>query len=98
MHPNVHDVRDPLRIDLASMNSPFAFGLMNRQNKTMDYFIDALHKKQSMGKNIPNIEFGTELIKYEDKGDHVIAIVKKHNVEEEIICKYLVGCDGCHSA
>ncbi|CAG8855840.1 45638_t:CDS:2, partial [Gigaspora margarita] len=50
-------------------------------------------------KHVPNVEFDMELIKYEEKDDHVIAVVKntKSNVEEEIICQYLVGCDGVHS-
>ncbi|CAG8609018.1 3988_t:CDS:2 [Cetraspora pellucida] len=100
MYQNVHDTSNPIKIELSSMNSNFAFGLMVRQNKTMDYLIDALHKKKSMGKkNIPNVEFCTELIKYEEKDEHIIAVVKntKSNEEEEIICQYLVGCDGVHS-
>ncbi|CAG8679698.1 30034_t:CDS:2 [Gigaspora margarita] len=89
-----------LLIELSSMNSNFSFGLMNRQNKTVDYLIDALHEKKSMRKkHVPNVEFCMELIKYEEKDGHVIAVVKntKSNVEEEIICQYLVGCDGVHS-
>ncbi|CAG8820277.1 15446_t:CDS:2, partial [Cetraspora pellucida] len=96
-YQNVHD--DPIKIDLSTMDNPFAFGLLNRQNKTMDYLNDALQKKKSLGKKqVSNIEFGTELIKYEEKDDHIVAIVKKNNMEKEIICQYLVGCDGCHSA
>ncbi|KAF0539133.1 FAD binding domain-containing protein [Gigaspora margarita] len=97
---NVHDPSNPIKIELSSMNSNFSFGLMNRQNKTVDYLIDALHEKKSMRKkHVPNVEFCMELIKYEEKDDHVIAVVKntKSNVEEEIICQYLVGCDGVHS-
>ncbi|CAG8640137.1 35922_t:CDS:2, partial [Racocetra persica] len=100
IHQNVHDFHDPLKITFDSINSNFPFGLMNRQNKTEDYLRDALHKKKSMGKqNVPNVEFCMELIKYEEKDDHVIAVVKntKNNVEEEIRCQYLVGCDGVHS-
>ncbi|CAG8642001.1 10274_t:CDS:2 [Cetraspora pellucida] len=101
MYQNVHDTSNPVKIELSSMNANYAFGLIVRQNKTMDYLIEALHKKKSMGKkNIPKIEFCMELIKYEEKNDHIIAVVKntKNNAEEEIICQYLVGCDGVHSA
>ncbi|CAG8588374.1 4136_t:CDS:2, partial [Scutellospora calospora] len=97
IHQNIHD---SVKIDLSNMDSLFAFGLMNRQNKTEDYLVDALHKKKSMGmKNVPNIEFGMELLKYDEKDNHIIAVVKNVNSgkEEEIICRYLVGCDGVHS-
>ncbi|KAF0539130.1 FAD-binding monooxygenase [Gigaspora margarita] len=100
MIQNVHDPSNPNKIELSNMNSNFSFGLINRQNKTVDYLIDALHEKKSMRKkHVPNVEFCMELIKYEEKDDHVIAVVKntKDNVEEEIICQYLVGCDGVHS-
>ncbi|KAF0539126.1 monooxygenase fad-binding [Gigaspora margarita] len=99
----LQDVQDPsnaFKVDLNGMHSNFSFGLINRQTKTMEYFIDALHEKKSLRKkHVPNVEFGMELIKYEEKDDHVIAVVKntKSNVEEEIICQYLVGCDGVHS-
>ncbi|CAG8526866.1 27332_t:CDS:2, partial [Racocetra persica] len=89
------------KIDLSSMNSLFPFALMTRQNKTQDYLFDALHRKKSMGiENVPNVEFSMELIKYEEKDDHIIAIVKNINSgkEEEIICRYLIGCDGVHSS
>ncbi|CAG8670959.1 29932_t:CDS:2, partial [Gigaspora margarita] len=88
-------------LDNSSMDSLFPFALMNRQNKTQDYLIDALHQKKSMGiKNVPNVEFGMELIDYEEKDDHIIVVVKNVNSgkEEKIICSYLVGCDGVHSS
>ncbi|CAG8448289.1 9912_t:CDS:2, partial [Scutellospora calospora] len=97
-YQNIHEL---FKVDLSIMNSLFPFALMNRQNKTEDYLIDALHQKKSMGiKNVPDVEFGMELIKYEEKDDHIIAIVKNINSgkEEEIICRYLVGCDGVHSS
>ncbi|CAG8587616.1 25465_t:CDS:2, partial [Gigaspora rosea] len=97
---NVHDPSNPIKAELSNLNSNFSFGLINRQTKTMEYLIDALHEKKSLRKkHVPNVEFGMELIKYEEKDDHVIAVVKntKNKVEEEIICQYLVGCDGVHS-
>ncbi|CAG8653280.1 13937_t:CDS:2 [Dentiscutata erythropus] len=99
MHYNVHDSSNPIRFDLSSLNSSFAYGLINRQNKTEEYLIDALHKKKSMGKkNVPNIEFGMELVRYKEEENKIIAVVKNtNNVEEEITCQYLVGCDGVHS-
>ncbi|KAF0497157.1 FAD binding domain-containing protein [Gigaspora margarita] len=49
-------------------------------------------------KNIPNIEFGMELVQYKEEENQIIAIVKNtNNEEEEITCQYLVGCDGVHS-
>ncbi|CAG8705965.1 5078_t:CDS:2 [Dentiscutata erythropus] len=83
------------------MNSSFPFGLLNRQNKTEEYLLDALNKKKSMGKkNVPNVEFGMELLSYKEEEDQIIAIVKNlnNNMEEEIHCRYLVGCDGVHSS
>ncbi|KAF0539128.1 monooxygenase fad-binding [Gigaspora margarita] len=100
IHQDVHDPNNAFKAELSNMNSNFSFALMNRQNKTVDYLIDALHEKKSMRKkHVPNVEFCMELIKYEEKDDHVFAVVKntKNNVEEEIICQYLVGCDGVHS-
>ncbi|CAG8809585.1 19927_t:CDS:2, partial [Racocetra fulgida] len=85
-------IQELFKIDLSSMNSLFPFALMTRQNKTEDYLVDALHRKKSMGiENVPNVEFGMELIKCEEKDDRIIAIVKNINSgkEEEIICHYL---------
>ncbi|CAG8442071.1 4728_t:CDS:2 [Dentiscutata heterogama] len=100
IYQNTSNTSDPLKIDLTSMNTTFPFGLINRQNKTEEYLIDALHKKKSMGKkNVPNIEFGMELLSYKEEENHIIAVVKNlhNNIEEEIHCQYLVGCDGVHS-
>ncbi|CAG8652750.1 16161_t:CDS:2, partial [Dentiscutata heterogama] len=99
MYYNVHDSSNPIKVDLSSLNSSFAFGLINRQNKTEEYLIDALHKKKSIGKKyVPNIEFGMELVRYKEEENKIIAVVKNtNNVEEEITCQYLVGCDGVHS-
>ncbi|CAG8474773.1 9496_t:CDS:2 [Cetraspora pellucida] len=94
-------IHELFKFDLSSINSLFPYALMSRQNKTVDYLIDALHQKKLMGtKNVPNVEYGSELIKYEEKDDHIVAIVKNINSgkEEEIICRYLVGCDGVHSS
>ncbi|CAG8830011.1 19365_t:CDS:2, partial [Gigaspora margarita] len=89
----LQDVQNPsnaFKVDLNGMHSNFSFGLINRQTKTMEYFIDALHEKKSLRKkHVPNVEFGMELIKYEEKDDHVIAVVKKN--------KEQLGCDGVHS-
>jgi 2-polyprenyl-6-methoxyphenol hydroxylase-like FAD-dependent oxidoreductase len=44
------------------------------------------------------IHWGTELVDYEQHGDHVIARYKSD--DEDIIqisAKYIVGADGCHS-
>ncbi|CAG8559657.1 3706_t:CDS:2, partial [Scutellospora calospora] len=100
IYQNCKNTHDSTKLDLSNMDSLFPFGLLNRQNKTEEYLIDALHKKKSMGmKNVPNIEFGMELLKYDEKDDCIVAIVKNINnsKEEEIICRYLVGCDGVHS-
>ncbi|CAG8480684.1 24788_t:CDS:2 [Gigaspora margarita] len=99
IHLNFHDPSNPIKIELSNMNSSFAFGLVNRQNKTEEYLVDALHKKKSMGKkNVPNIEFGMELVRYKEEENQIIAVVKNtNNEEEEITCQYLVGCDGVHS-
>ncbi|KAF0401851.1 FAD binding domain-containing protein [Gigaspora margarita] len=97
---DVHNPSNPFKAELSNMNNNFSFALMNRQNKTVDYLIDALDEKKSTRKeHVSNVEFCMELIKYEEKDDHVIAVVKntKDNIEEEIICQYLVGCDGVHS-
>ncbi|RIB01915.1 FAD binding domain-containing protein [Gigaspora rosea] len=97
---DVHDPSNPFKAEFNDLNNNFSFALFNRQNKTVDYLIDALHEKKSTRKkHVSNVEFCMELIKYEEKDDHVIAVVKntKNNMEEEIICQYLVGCDGVHS-
>ncbi|CAG8768993.1 8653_t:CDS:2 [Dentiscutata erythropus] len=100
VYQNTSNTSDPLKIDLTNMNTTCPFGVINRQNKTEEYLIDALHKKKSMGKkNVPNVEFGMELLSYKEEENHIIAVVKNlnNNIEEEIHCQYLVGCDGVHS-
>ncbi|CAG8819761.1 7473_t:CDS:2, partial [Racocetra fulgida] len=75
LHQNVHDLSNPIKLDLSSQNSSFAFGLINRQNKTEEYLIDALYKKKSMGKkNVPNIEFCMELVRYKEEDNQIIAV------------------------
>ncbi|CAG8784250.1 4495_t:CDS:2 [Dentiscutata erythropus] len=100
VYQSTSNISNPLKVNMSSMNTTFPIGLMVRQNKTDDYLIDALHKKKSIGKkNVPNVEFGMELLSHKEENDHIIAVVKNlnNNVEEEIRCQYLVGCDGVHS-
>lgn len=44
------------------------------------------------------VERETECLGFEDKGDHVVARIKKTDGSEETYeCAYIVGCDGAHS-
>lgn len=44
------------------------------------------------------IEWNTELVGFEDKGDHVQVTLLKDGTEEQVRAVYLCGCDGAHSA
>ncbi|TIW06038.1 MAG: monooxygenase, partial [Mesorhizobium sp.] len=44
------------------------------------------------------VERGTELVAFQDKGHAVIATLSKEGQTETVVADYLAGCDGAHSA
>ncbi len=44
--------------------------------------------------------FGTDLVSFETRDDHIVSVVRPHGggPEEVVICDYLVAADGAHSA
>ena len=62
------------------------------------YTLEPLLKR--IAESDPNIDvrFGCEFVRFEDKGGHVVAHVKRiDGTEEAIVGDYLVGCDGAAS-
>ncbi|KAI8329694.1 FAD binding domain-containing protein [Chlamydoabsidia padenii] len=62
------------------------------QSNVERIFMEEIEKLQG------KIEWKTELVGYEQLGDHVVARVKNGDSDtKEISAKYIVGADGCHS-
>ncbi|MGB6407492.1 MAG: FAD-dependent monooxygenase [Planococcus donghaensis] len=72
--------------------SPFPFILSLPQDEQEEMLVDELKK---IG---VEIEWGTELSSFADKGDSVTAVLKKEGLPEESAdFEYLCGCDGASS-
>jgi 2-polyprenyl-6-methoxyphenol hydroxylase-like FAD-dependent oxidoreductase len=78
--------------EIGKGESPFPFLLIYPQDEHEKLLIDRL---QALG---VTVERGTELLGFEDLGDHVVARLKRRDGAEEICeTKYIAGCDGAHS-
>lgn len=79
-------------LSLSQIDSPFQYSLGVPQNVTEQLLYDQLKSYKA------DVERSCELVHITEKTDHIIAKVRKAGgSEEEIICKYLVACDGAHS-
>ena len=80
------------RIDLGSVATPHPYALMIPQSLTEQLLEDHLN-----GFGV-QVERGLELLDFVDRGDRVIARMRRGDgSEEKTECRWLVGCDGAHS-
>jgi 2-polyprenyl-6-methoxyphenol hydroxylase-like FAD-dependent oxidoreductase len=62
------------------------------------YTLEPLLKKIAEQDEHIDVRFGCELLRFDDKGDHVLAHIRRSNgTEETVTGNYLVGCDGASS-
>lgn len=81
------------RIDLGSVATPHPYALMIPQSLTEQLLEEHLNRFGVQ------VERGVELLDFVDRGDQVIARMRKSDgSEEKAECQWLVGCDGAHSA
>lgn len=79
-------------VDAGEEISPYPFVLVFPQDRHERLLVDRL---ESLG---VKIERQTELLSFEDKGDHVVALMKNSDGQEEsCTATYLAGCDGARS-
>lgn len=72
--------------------TPYPFTLVYPQDRHERFLIERL---LALG---VSVERETELVSFEDKGDHVVAVLKhKDGQEETCEASYLAGCDGARS-
>jgi 3-(3-hydroxy-phenyl)propionate hydroxylase len=91
---NIHiDSKEPIEIDFSVIKKPYDFILILAQDQTEAVLEEHLN---SLG---VQVEKGCELVELNEAGDDVVARVQKTNGEfEEIKSKFVIGCDGAHSA
>ncbi|WP_441234487.1 FAD-dependent monooxygenase [Bradyrhizobium sp. 930_D9_N1_4] len=79
-------------VDAGADISPYPFVLVFPQDRHERLLVERL---RALG---VEVERQTELLSFEDKGDHVVALLKHQDGREEI-CEalYLAGCDGARS-
>jgi 2-polyprenyl-6-methoxyphenol hydroxylase-like FAD-dependent oxidoreductase len=78
--------------EIGKGQSPFPFLLIYPQDEHEKLLIERL---QSMG---VTVERRTELLGFEDRGDHVVTRLKgSDGAEESCEAEYIAGCDGAHS-
>lgn len=79
-------------VDMSGVNSPFGHALMLPQSETERLLEERL---RSFG---VQVERGTELISFEDRGDEVeLTIRRADGGRESLATAWLLGCDGAHS-
>ena len=82
-----------LSISYRGLNSKYDFPVVLAQNETEELLVKYLKKKKIA------VERSSELISFEDNGDHIIAAIKnKKGITEKARFSFVVGCDGAHSA
>ncbi len=91
MGPGKRKARIPL-VDAGGDVSPYPFVLIYPQDRHERLLVEQL---QALG---VEVERQTELLSFEDRGDHVAARLKHADGREETLtAAYLAGCDGAHS-
>lgn len=80
-------------LDAGKSISPYPFVLIFPQDRHERLLIERL---EALG---VQVQRQTELVSLEDKGDHVAALLKREDDQEETCTAfYLTGCDGAHSS
>lgn len=79
-------------LDLDEVPSPYRYALMIPQNETERLLTECLARRGT------RVERSTELVRFEQTGDLVSAVLRKPDGSEETVeASWLMGCDGAHS-
>ncbi|SPL88473.1 monooxygenase, FAD-binding [[Actinomadura] parvosata subsp. kistnae] len=82
----------PLPVNLQGLDTRYPFMLVLPQRQTEQILLEALQDRGV------RVEQGAELVAVEQSDDDVRATVSVDGREETIRARYLLGCDGSHSA
>ncbi|MCX6934818.1 MAG: FAD-dependent monooxygenase, partial [Verrucomicrobia bacterium] len=86
------DRRELVRTELTDLQTDFPFFLLLPQTRSEAILADHIREMEV------EIERGTSLLEFEDRGSHVRTVLgKSGGQKEELEVSYLVGCDGSHS-
>jgi 2-polyprenyl-6-methoxyphenol hydroxylase-like FAD-dependent oxidoreductase len=79
--------------DFSHLDSPFPYTLMLPQNETEEIL------EKRLGELGGHVDRGVDLVGFNDRGDGVEATLRNAKGETELVtARWLVGCDGAHSA
>lgn len=82
-----------VHLSLAHVESEYPFVLMLPQSETERFLEDHL---ESFGRRV---ERQVEMLRFEDRGDRVVSRLRHADGrEEDVESRWLIGCDGAHSA
>ena len=80
------------RIRFEPENTPYPFISMVPQNVTEELLAQALKRKGA------EVEYNTRFLSLSQSPDVVSVVIEKDGRQEQIRARYVVGCDGAHSA
>ncbi len=80
-----------VRASFDELDSRYPFLLSISQAETERVLCEQLARHQRQ------VERGAELVSFEDRGDHVLCVVRGPDGEHSVEARYLVGCDGAKS-
>ncbi|MEZ6194760.1 MAG: FAD-dependent monooxygenase [Planctomycetota bacterium] len=80
------------RMHFDEIESPYPFVAMVPQDLTEKLLVEALRSRGG------DVEYETSLVGVEGAENHVAARIERRGAPSEIRARYLVGCDGAHSA
>ena len=80
------------RIRFEPDDTPYPFISMVPQNVTEDLLAQALERKGA------EVEYNTRFFSMNESLDVVSVVIEKDGKQEQIRARYVVGCDGAHSA
>jgi 2-polyprenyl-6-methoxyphenol hydroxylase-like FAD-dependent oxidoreductase len=80
------------RMHFAPADSPYRFVAMVPQNETERLLAQELHRKGGA------VEYQTTFASAVQHADHVAVMLDQRGAQQELTARYVVGCDGAHSA
>lgn len=80
------------RLHFQPEESPYSFVSMVPQNVTEQILVEELQKKGG------RVEYETKFVTATQHEDEVSVTLEKNGQREEVTARYVVGCDGAHSA
>ena len=90
--PQCRTIMLSLGIDSSQTILPYPFISMVPQNVTEELLAQALERKGA------EVEYNTRFFSMNESPDAVSVVIEKDGKQEQIRAKYVVGCDGAHSA